>query len=131
MAQIEVISGADRRRRWGLEDKKLHVARAFAPGVIVKRYAREHDLATSALYTWRRELNVEGASDGGFLSVVALADHQVLPGSVEPRAKLPSSLSMAGREPVLELEVRGTKLRIPGNIPPALAAAVLQALVRR
>ncbi len=125
MAQIEVISGAERRRRWTLEDKKMHVARAFAPGVIVKRYAREHDVATSALYTWRHELKGEGASDGGFLSVVALADHRVLPGSGEPRA------SVAGREPVLELEVRGTKLRIPGNIPPSLAAAVIQSLVRR
>ena len=131
MAQIEVISGVDRRRRWTLEDKKMHVARAFAPGAIVKRYAREHDVATSALYTWRRELKGERASDGGFLSVVALADHQLLPGCGEPRAKLPSPLSIEGREPVLELEVRGTKLQIPGNIPPTLAAAVIQALVRR
>jgi hypothetical protein len=28
MAQIEVISGVDRHRRWTLEEKQAHVARA-------------------------------------------------------------------------------------------------------
>ena len=132
MAQIEVISGVDRRRRWTLEDKKMHVARAFAPGVIVKAYARQHDVPTSALYIWRKELKCEAAGDGGFMRVVALADNEVLPiGSGAPMAKGASRLSMAAREPVLELEVRDNKVRIPGNIPPSLATAVIQALVRR
>lgn len=132
MAQIEVISGVDRRRRWTLEDKKMHVARAFAPGVIVKAYARQHDVPTSALYIWRKELKSDATSAGGFMRVVALANNEVLPaGSVDPIAKMPSRLSMAAREPVLELEVRGNKVRIPGNIPASLAAAVIQALVRR
>jgi transposase len=128
MAQIEVISGVSRHRRWSLEEKKMHVARAFAPGVTVKAYARENDVATSLLYGWRNELK----NDGGFMRVVALADNQVLPvGAGTPIGKVPSSLSMAARQPVLELEVRGNKVRIPGNIPPSLAAAVIQALVQQ
>ena len=71
MAQIEVIRGVDRRRRWTLEDKRMHVSQAFAPGVIVKAYARQHDVPTSALYVWRNELKRE---DSGFSPVVVKAD---------------------------------------------------------
>lgn len=133
MAQIEVISGVERRRRWTLEEKQAHVARAFAPGVKVKVYARQVDVATSLLYTWRRTLGDEATSNAGFVSVVALTDNEVLPcGSSKPIAQMPTSgLSIAAREPALELEVRGHKVRVPGNIPPSLAAAVIHALVRR
>jgi transposase len=133
MAQIEVISGVERRRRWTLEEKQTHLARAFAPGVKVTAYARQADVATSLLYDWRRSLGHEATGNAGFVSVVALTDNEVLPGGLrEPIARMPmSGLSLTPREPVIELEVRGHKIRVPGNIPPSLATAVIQALVRR
>jgi transposase len=117
MAQIEVISGVDRHRRWTLEEKQAHVARAFAPGVKVKAYARQADMATSLLYDWRKTLRCETASNNGFMSVVAVTDNE---GST-------SGLFRSAREPAIELEVRGHKVRVPGNIPASLAIAVIQA----
>jgi transposase-like protein len=38
MAQIEVISGVERRRRWTLEEKQAHVAQAFVPGGNVRAF---------------------------------------------------------------------------------------------
>jgi transposase len=114
MAQIEVISGVDRRRRWTLEDKRIHVARAFEPGVIVKAYARQHDVPTSALYVWRNQLRREGS---GFTPVVVKADAVTDPCS---------------RQDVIEVALsNGTQLRIPSTTPAELAAFVIKALVRQ
>ncbi len=56
MAQVEVITGADRRRSFTLEEKQRLLAEAFSPGVNVKAFCRRRDIASSSLYTWRREL---------------------------------------------------------------------------
>ena len=56
MAQVEVITGADRRRSFTLEEIQRLLAEALAPGVNVKAFCRRRDIASSSLYTWRREL---------------------------------------------------------------------------
>ncbi len=56
MAQVEVITGADRRRSFTLEEKQRLLAEAFAPGVNVKAFCRRRDLASGSLYTWRKQL---------------------------------------------------------------------------
>ena len=61
----------------------------------------------------------------------------VLPGSAWPSlatARTPSSYMApvaACELPAIEIDVRGSKVRIPGSMPPALATAVLRALARR
>jgi transposase-like protein len=57
MAQVEVITGADRRRCFTMEQKRRFLAEAFAPGVNVKAFCRRHDIAYSvefALYVAQR-----------------------------------------------------------------------------
>ncbi len=54
MDQVEVITRRERRRRWGDEEKRQLVAAAFAPGAVVARVARQHDVAESCLYAWRK-----------------------------------------------------------------------------
>ena len=113
MAQIEVISGVDRRRRWTLDDKKMHVAGAFAPGVVVKTYARQHDVPTSALYIWRIQLRGE---DSGFTPVVVKTGEVVT----------------CANQGVIEVALgNGAQLRIPSSVPAELAASVVKALVRQ
>jgi transposase len=133
VAQIELISGVDRRRRWTREEKQAHVARAFAPGVNVRAYTRQEDIAPSALYKWRQELKVPSVGDSGFTRVIALANQTaVLPGSLEA---VPMVLSSCGAvragEASITLELRSGKAQIPQSTPPSLAAVIIQALVRQ
>ena len=113
MAQMQLITGIDRRRRWSDEQKRAIVAAAFAPGAVVTEVARRADINSGQIYRWRQELRV-GSS--GFAEVVV----SPISGSSDISASvIDVALSDGGR------------VHIPASIPPELAAAVITALVRR
>ena len=133
MTRVELISGVDRRRRWTPEEKQAHVVQAFMPGVNVRAYARQEDIAPSALYKWREALKVAANSSGGFMRIRALAD-QTADSSRTSRAE---PVAFSAYEPgttgeasiILDLHIG--KASIPQSTPPSLAAVIIQALVRR
>jgi transposase len=53
--RIEVITGADGRRRWTVDEKARIVAETLGPGVVVSVIARRHGLTPQQLFAWRRE----------------------------------------------------------------------------
>jgi transposase len=58
---IEVISVIEqRRRRWSLTEKAALVRQTYEPGMSVSLVAREHGVAASQLFNWRK-LDREGA----------------------------------------------------------------------
>ena len=48
MAQVEIISGRDRRREWTREQKEAILAEAFAPGVNVRAFSRRVDITAGS-----------------------------------------------------------------------------------
>src|SRR5512134_1580731 len=50
MAQVHVLTGPERRRRWSEEQKRALVAAAFAPGAVVSDVARQADVCSSLIY---------------------------------------------------------------------------------
>src|SRR6202142_196655 len=54
--RIEVITGAERRRRWSWEQKQAIVAESVAPRASPTVIARKYGLNTGQLYTWRRQM---------------------------------------------------------------------------
>lgn len=92
MAQVTVMTGPQRRRRWSDAERVEILEAVFAPGAVVADVARQFDVATSLIYKWRREHAAEsqpaflpamvvgsvgrtGPSDGnGGAIVVHLAD---------------------------------------------------------
>jgi transposase len=50
---IEIISGREGRRRWGVEEKLSIVAETHEPGATVGSVAARHDVYPSLLRTWR------------------------------------------------------------------------------
>jgi len=54
--RIEVITGAERRRRWSWEQKQAIVAESVAPRASPTASARKYGLNTGQLYTWRRQI---------------------------------------------------------------------------
>ena len=115
MASVEVLAGPERRRRWSAEQKRTVVAAAFRPGAVAREVARQADVTPSLIYRWRRTLR---AAAHGFAEVVVAAP-------APPVAASPTV-------PAIEIEFSGSaRVRIPATIPPALAASVVEALVRR
>ena len=113
MARIEVITGAERRRRWSAEQKRAIVAESLAPGAVVTEIARRVEIGPGQIYRWRRELGV----GHGFA--------QVLNAPVGDDAGCPAV-------PAIEIEFAGkARLRIPASIPAGLAVAVVKALSGR
>jgi transposase len=119
MAQVHLLTGPERRRRFSVEQKRALVGAAFAPGAVVSEVARRADVCTSLIYRWRREL---GQARGGFSEVVVPPIVEATPGEVSAPAAVPA----------IEIEVSGgSRLSIPVATPPDLAAAVIAALRRR
>ena len=141
MAQVHVLTGPERRRRFSLEQKRAVVAAAFAPGAVVAEVARRADVCTSLIYRWRREV---GAAPGGFAEVIvapkiaagdasgdACGGRGYLPACHRVEAPRPDA-SDAAVAAVIEVELAdASRLRILASTPPDLAAAVIAALRRR
>jgi transposase len=136
MAQVHILTGPERRRRFSLEQKRAMVAAAFAPGAVVADVARRADVCSSLIYRWRRELRV--ASDGFAEVILAGGVAGGGDGRGDPDG-LPALRAVEAARPgagdavaAMEIELSGgSRVRIPGSIPPELAAVVIAALRRR
>jgi transposase len=112
MAQAQLISGVERRRRWSDDQKREIVEAAFAPGSTVSEVARRQDIHNALIYKWRKELR---RTDSGFRQVVVKTDQ----------------VTSCNGPNVIEVALgNGTQFRIPSTIPADLAASVVKALVR-
>jgi transposase len=65
MTTVEVITSVERRRRWSRDEKLRIVAESAQPGRTASQVARDHGMAPSQLFTWRRELLSEAIASGG------------------------------------------------------------------
>jgi transposase len=120
MSQMTVLTGPERRRRWQPDDKMRILAEAFSPGGCVREVARQHDVSTGLIYTWRRKLLRE------LPQPVAAA----LPGPGFAEAVLTEAPGqMQGPCAAIVIDLPGSgRVSIAGSTSPALASAVLRAL---
>jgi transposase len=56
LRRIEVIAGAERRRKWSADEKAEIVAESLAEGAVVSEVARRHGLSPQQLFGWRARL---------------------------------------------------------------------------
>ena len=111
VAQVHVLTGPDRRRRWGDDQKRVILAAAFAPGASVAEVARRVDVWPCQIYRWRKELQTDLPTFAEVLTLPAPADR-------------PSSMDAA----IDATLANGARVRLPATTPPDLAAAVLKAM---
>lgn len=127
MARMDVLTGAERRRRWSGDQKRSVVAAAFAPGAVVAEVARRADVCPSLIYRWRREL---ADVPVGFASVVLAADAFEDADRARRDGGCGSSVAPAIDGAIDVVAGGQCRARIPVSAPPDLAAAVVAALVR-
>lgn len=86
MEQIQVITGAERRRRYTDEEKEAIVSESLQPGASVSAVARRHDVTPSLLFKWRKKFLESEASEtrGGALAQPPSQFVRVASGHPEP-----------------------------------------------
>jgi transposase len=131
--RIEVITGAERRRKWSVQEKASIVAESLAEGAVVSEVARRHDLSPQQLFGWRARLRdaVKGSapsSDATPAFVPAIVEDERL----SPAAPaLPAVVAMgaAGADPApIEIALGGIIVRVRGEADPRALTTVLKAL---
>ncbi len=124
--RIEVITGSDRRRRWGREEKARITAESFAPGETVAGVARRHGMSLGLLYYWRRCAREDtGAGPVSFVPVVAAEGVPIgrrLTGEAGGVAGPPGVSSR------IEIELGGARIRLEGPVDGAALGCVIAAL---
>ena len=113
MAQITLLTGPERRRRWNDDERRRILAAAFTPGAVVATVSRQFEVSTSLVYKWRQQsLAAEPAA--AFAPAVMLA---------EPVASAPPDATAI----IVEL-TNGARLKIGSHASAALVTATLRAL---
>ncbi len=121
MAQVEVITGTERRRTYTVEQKQAFLAEAFSPGTCVKDVVRRHDIPASSLYNWRRQFmgRLPAKKAGSSLTEAC----------VNAFTRVVSAPEM--EQGAIEIAIGSSRVRIPASTAPELAAAIVSALVRK
>jgi transposase len=112
MAQMTILAGPERRRRWSDEQRERILADVFRSGARVCDVARRHDVARSLIYQWRR-------------AALRQAEPAFVPAVLVDGPPEQASGPIAAI--VLDLP-DGGRLSIFASASPALAAAALKAV---
>jgi transposase len=114
--RVEIFTGAGRRRNWSAEEKARLVAESLTPGASVSAIARAHGLTPAQLFRWRRDGEAAQTSQTPALSFAPV----VLSESASP--------ATAATAAMIEIELKGARLRVPSSTRPATIVALLKAL---
>lgn len=128
--------GARKRPNFPTEFKRRLVEQTFEPGASVALIARRNDINANLLFKWRRQYRQ------GEYGVPTLAEHGVaasvnttsalLPVSViaDTSATLPTEAPAPSAAPVCEIEFDRARVRIRGDVSPAMLQLVIRELCR-
>ena len=144
VGRMEVITGAERRRRWRAEDKVRIVAEAEAPGAVFALVARRHDVSRGQLWKWRGQVRrgelAVAPTEPEFIPVrvmasAALSMPRVLDksGAVNESSGEPVEQSRAPRSDPGRIEIvlpDGTCVRVDGGVGVAALRRVMAAVRR-
>lgn len=117
MAQITLLTGPERRRRWSDDERRRILAAAFTPGAVVATVSRQFEVSTSLIYKWRQQaLAAEpaGAATAEFTPAVMIRESAT--------ATPPDTTAI-----IVEL-ANGARLMIGSHASTALVTASLRAL---
>lgn len=133
--RFEIFTGAGKRRDWPSVVKAAIVAESYSGAETVCAVARRHGLASSQLFTWRRELRKQLADRGLALPMAQAPAPSFVPAVIEP-VPLSDPAPNASRarrrrrsQPsAVELKIDGVAVRIARGADAHVIAAVIEAL---
>ena len=133
--RFEIFTGAGKRRDWPPEVKASIVAESYSGVETVCAVARRHGLASSQLFTWRRELRQQLADRGLTLPMSPAPAPSFVPAVIEPAPSgdpvVPARRPRRRRRSqpgAVELEIDGVAVKIARGADAHVIAAVIEAL---
>jgi transposase len=115
VAQIKVITGVERRRRFSDADKARILAEAAEPGESVISTAKRYEVSPSLLYSWRK-----ASKDAG---------QELMPSSHFVRLVPEAEQNPTSESPVIRVHLDGeVVIDFPVLLEPNRIAAILRAL---
>jgi transposase len=134
LRRIEMITGAERRRKWSAEEKAEIVAESLAEGAVVSEVARRHGLSPQQLFGWRARLrdavkNSAPMSDATPSFVPAIVENEPPCAAAAALAATVVAMGTAGSDPAsIEIAFGGVIVRVRGEADPRALTTVLRAL---
>jgi transposase len=125
--RVEVFTGAGRRRRWSLEQRRRIIAESYADGETVSVVARRHALTPQQLFAWRRHAR-QRAAESGRQNGLAFAPVVVAPVEKGASASWPSTGTMVSGTSTIEVVIGATTVRVPAGADAMTLEAVLRAV---
>jgi transposase len=131
--RVEVLEGAERRRRWSNDEKMRIVAETLQPGVKVTTVARRNKVASSLVFTWRR---LARTGQLGVVPEPAFVPVQIAsptaPEPSVPAARARSTPSPGRRGGLIEIDLPGgRRVRVDAQFDAEALSRVLDLLERR
>lgn len=133
--RFEIFTGAGKRRDWPSAVKAAIVAESYSGAETVCAVARRHGLASSQLFTWRRELRKQLAGRGLTLPMAPAQAPSFVPAVIEraPSSDPAPNARRARRRrrsqpSAVELEIDGALVKIARGADAHVIAAVIEAL---
>ena len=109
-----------RHKSWPEALKREIVAASLVPGASVSLIARQYDVNTNLVFTWRKRYGETLSADGPQMVPVVMTPDQPIAAAPAPSVDM------------IEIDLpRGYRVRIGGNIKAAALRIVLDALERR
>lgn len=122
MTRGEILDGPERRRRWSEDEMTAILAELAKPGSKGAEIARRYGVSRGLLYAWRKEAGVGKARR----VEPAMAFAPVLLTGPAAPAEMPAMPTPPA--PVIEIEIKGARVRLPGNAPASMVTAAINAL---
>ena len=134
--RIDIRVGVERRRKWSRDDRLRIVQESLADDAIIAEVARRNEVASSLIYTWRKQA-LAGLLDG-FHQVRIAADADLpalaapeLPDALATAAETPSPQAEQSRRAIEVTLPDGTVLRVDGDAEHGALRTILASLGRR
>jgi transposase len=129
---VEIITGRERRRRWGAEEKLRILAETTEPGAVVRAVAARNGICESLLYAWRRQMR-EGTlreiETPAFVPIRVFETSMSALSPVNESERTSSSPRSQARSDLIEIELGdGRQVRVGRDVNLAALRRVLTAL---
>ena len=125
--RLEVFTGGGRRRSWTDEEKAQIVAESYGGAETVSAVARRYGLASTQLFTWRREARAPLPEAGLMFAPVTLIDPPPEPAEA-PKASAVRRKAKRNKAGGIELEIDGVAIRVERGAEARTVAAIIRAL---
>ncbi|MHC2486217.1 IS66-like element accessory protein TnpA [Sinorhizobium meliloti] len=122
MAKVEILTGAERQRRWSAEQKLSILQEAFNTDGSVSVVARRHDILPQQIYAWRKKFSppkLEAPKSASFIPVSVITP-------LESPADGSKRSGLRSRSKDVEIVLRnGRVLRIAADLDLQLLSALI------